>query len=1293
METPSPSRSSGTRQPVSHRWWLWLSLVLLTLLLMLAGSIWAAVHTERGTRWLWQTANRLLGDRLDGELVGGTLGQGVRLRQLHYRSAGQSIRVDRVEGSWRLSLEPLSLQVGYVRLGSVDIVLMPQPEKPSAPLQEITLPLAVRIDEFTVRTLRMHQDAATTLYRDIRLRAASDGVQHEMMLERAQTPWGSARLALDLNGVQPFVLDGSGELKGDWRDQPYRVDARFSGSLTRLAAELTATGNTLRGRARLDATPLDDIPLRLADIDVRHFNPRVMNAAWPQADLDIRASLAPTDSTLRVVAGPISMRNALPGTMDSGLLPLESAFALVRLERGRQQLLQVQLDLLGKGAISGSGELRGSQGQLQLQAEAVNLQALHAGLRKGSLSGPLQLQQTGERQTIKLQLKDPEFSMDAHAGIDMRRLVLHTALLRAGPARLQLAGELQRNENADYAFSAVLTDFNPGVLAAGGGGGKKSKRPVKASINSTIDLRGALRPQLVSTLRFKVYDSQYDGLPMDGGGRLQLEGKRLLPSEAALVIAGNDVRLKGSFGAPADHLHVDVEAPALQRIGFGLAGMLRLHGWVGGTLEQPLADASYRAEGLTAGSFRLAHLSGSARISGRPSVPESQLSVQLNARGLHAGPIDLAQVKVDLAGSYAAHQLRVTSAGRLLGQPLDMKLDARGRLQQGPQGLTWSGSIQQLENRGLPELRLLAPLTLAVAPQRVELGSSRLHVAGAMLDLRSMSWVAGSLRSEGTATGLDIAHLLSLWQQFSGTPVTLRTDLVLDGSWNVAIGQSANGFVQLARRSGDLRVLRNSTLGLKQLSLRADLSGRSVVFVGGVEASRIGTLGVRGSVTLQQREGRLTITPQSAVEGKLEADIPDLKPLVALAGPSLGVQGRSRIAITAGGTLGNPVLGGLVNGDDLALTLYDQGIHLDRGVVRLVLERNIVRLQQVEFRGGEGTLSATGRIPLDRNSHDLVATVVARRLQLLASPSAQLMLSGEATAAHVGGRLLLDGAFNVDRARFSLPEESAPRLGDDVVIVRGGVPVNADGGRVAQKPASPYTPALRIKVDLGREFLFTGSGADMRLAGQIDLTSEPGMAPQAGGTIRVVEGSYEAFGTKLAIERGLINFQGALDDPNINILAMRRDTEVAAGVEVTGTVQRPRVQLVSEPELSAEEKLSWLVFGRSGGNAEPGQAQAAVKGAGVALLNSFGGTRIAKGLGLDQLSIGDSEFGLEGGQVVNLGKEISERLHVGYEQSLEGAESVLKLSYQLSQYWSLVLRGGTVTGLDAFYSKRFDSIR
>src|SRR5690606_30239346 len=109
-------------------------------------------------------------------------------------------------------------------------------------------------------------------------------------------------------------------------------------------------------------------------------------------------------------------------------------------------------------------------------------------------------------------------------------------------------------------------------------------------------------------------------------------------------------------------------------------------------------------------------------------------------------------------------------------------------------------------------------------------------------------------------------------------------------------------------------------------------------------------------------------------------------------------------------------------------------------------------------------------------------------------------------------------------------------------------------------------------------------------------------------------------------ERGIINFDGPLNNPNINILAIRRKLEVEAGVQVTGTVRRPRMQLVSEPNVPDEEKLSWLVFGRGAGS-EGAIGQMAAQGAALSLLNRLGGDQIAKGLGLDELSFGTSEYG------------------------------------------------------------------
>ncbi|MBC7489653.1 MAG: translocation/assembly module TamB domain-containing protein, partial [Glaciimonas sp.] len=242
--------------------------------------------------------------------------------------------------------------------------------------------------------------------------------------------------------------------------------------------------------------------------------------------------------------------------------------------------------------------------------------------------------------------------------------------------------------------------------------------------------------------------------------------------------------------------------------------------------------------------------------------------------------------------------------------------------------------------------------------------------------------------------------------------------------------------------------------------------------------------------------------------------------------------------------------------------------------------------------------------------------------------------------------------------------------------------------KTAVKPAGSMTPIMNIDVDFSNDFRFRGNGADLRLGGTMMVHSEPFSALRASGTIRIIDGTYEVFGRKLAIERGLINFRGPINNPNLNILAMRRNQDVEAGAEISGYASAPRVKLVSEPNVSDEEKLSWLMFGHGSDNSALGQRQAA--GQALALLGNYGGKKIAQGIGLDEFSIGSSESGLVDQQVVNIGKAITEKFNLGYEQSLTGAASVLKLTWQFSRRWSMVLRGGTISGFDVLFTRRFD---
>ena len=1401
MSPVSPASKPTPRAPVPagrsarRRWLVGMVALLLLPILIGAGVLLVGASTESGARALWSIAGRVLPGKLHGTVVGGTLADGLTLRDVVYEDTRRRILIDRLTGRWHLSLSPRLLDIASLAIGRVDATLQSSESTPLKLPDEIVLPLALELHRATIAQVVLHDPKnkdIVALYSDIRMSAGSDRVHHRLNVENAVTPFGTARAALRLDGKSPFPLDGNAALSTVFQSQQYTLDASMTGSLRTPAFRLRAAGGKLTGSADIEATPFDPVPFQRANIDIAHLDPKVYSPGAPHADLTVKATLVPVsgldsvstteaararsdakapDLKNLMVSGPIRITNALPGPLDRDLLPLTSARAEVIVSAQRQALSMLDVVLHGGATVAGSGELKagaagagGAGGQFKLKVADLDLRSLYSSLQTTRLTGPIDVGIANNVQNIVADLRSNAVSIAATAQLDPKQILLRSARVQLQGSQLDLSGSLGRDAVSRFSAKASLKDVDPAVVMAQlpTAGGKPATVPasmktvamtpasmrkktavvrpapvVHGRINLDLDAEGALKPDLDARLRFIVHDSTYDQLPMTGAGKLQLLGKRLVASDAALSVAGNDVALKGGFGAPGDRLDFRVSAPALARLGFGLAGLLEASGKLAGTLAHPVVDATYKARGLVIGENKLAQLNGEAHVDGIPGEnPAARLLVTIAAEGVHAGPADLDRLDAKIDGTYARHMINVTSAGKLSGQPLQLTMAAQGAVKALATGYAWDGVVRTLNNQGVPRVAIGNPWTVSAAPGRVVLGATHLTLGPADIDLKGFQYRPGTISSEGSFAALRLADVFELQRKIMGSAPSIKTSLALDGSWKFSLTDTATGFVQIERRSGDVIASTpygESSLGLNALRLRADLQGTKMAVTSRVEATRIGNLAAQGNIGLVRADGGLTVNDASSLSGTVSGAMPRLRNLGVLTGPQIALDGNVDLKLTATGTIGAPKFSGNVNGDGLALTLFDQGVRLQNGIARITLDQNYVDLKEVVFHGGAGTLRATGRIPLAPGGQNLTALIVADRLDLLSDPSRQLRLSGQANMANVSQQLHVTGRFTVDRALFSLPDKAAPKLGDDVVILhQGAIPskkvASAAGAVNDTVPATPATgrikldkngksvkpdttpvagnpgatgivgllpPRVNITIDLGNNFRFKGAGADIFLAGALDVKSGPKLAPQAFGAIRVVSGTFESFGAKLAIERGLIAFQGPFDNPSINILAMRRNQSVPAGVQVTGNVRVPRVELVSEPNLAEEEKLSWLVFGHAGsstGGGGTGQAQGAVQSAALGLLNKFGGKSIASRVGLDQLSIGSSEYGKTGAQVVSLGKEISNKLFVGYEQGLAGASSVVKLTYELTQNWSVVARGGAVAGVDVLYSRRFDSL-
>jgi translocation and assembly module TamB len=231
---------------------------------------------------------------------------------------------------------------------------------------------------------------------------------------------------------------------------------------------------------------------------------------------------------------------------------------------------------------------------------------------------------------------------------------------------------------------------------------------------------------------------------------------------------------------------------------------------------------------------------------------------------------------------------------------------------------------------------------------------------------------------------------------------------------------------------------------------------------------------------------------------------------------------------------------------------------------------------------------------------------------------------------------------------------------------------------------------MEATLDLGNRFFIRASGLEGRLDGQLRLEEEPGHPLRATGTITARDTKFEAYGQNLTVERGIVNFQGPLDDPALNVLAVRKGLAVQAGVEVTGSVRQPKVRLVSTPNVPDLEKLSWITLGRApGGKADASLLLAA---AGSILGGQAGGVteKITRAIGVDELVIRQSGVDALTGQVGVVGKRLSDKAYISYEQGLTAVAGVTKLTYSLTPHITFVTRAGMDNAIDVLYTLRFD---
>jgi translocation and assembly module TamB len=1109
-----------------------------------------------------------------------------------------------------------------------------------------------------VTELVVEQAGSRNVFRNVAASYSGGRNRHLLRQLEAMHDVGRIQVQGSMSAHKPYELEGSIAVN---LEPPLSVDAqaKLGGTLIEMRVDGTVRRASARAEVSALVTPFAELPLatahvRWSDLDAHDFKPALPHTRVA-GELALKAQGAQW-------VGPLRAMNALAGPWDQQRMPVSAISAQLALALPHATLNDLRVELGRAGVLTGSARLGPDSARLQLATSSLDLKGLQTQLRETKLRGHVELALSPDRQTATGVLAQEDIRLAFTANrrgdrVEMPRFVASSrgSELR-GAAHLSLAGK------RSYGVDATLAGFDPSAWG---------DFP-RGSLNGHITIAGALDAREIRA-EYVLQQSRLRGAALSGNGRFVYTPERLSGVDLKLVLGGNSIAARGAFGAEQDRLRLNIDAARLAALDLGVGGAVSGEATLSGSWQSPAAQLDLRGRRLAYGKdvrVDAATVRGSVRQGDPPSA-----DVTLHAEGVYTAAWNAERVDVSAKGTERAH----TISARARGGDVDLAVEARGgwRRESG-----WSGTVSQAKNAGKIPFALAAPVNVAAGPGHVNVGPFAAELLGGRLEVARVRYEQGALDTAGRLADFPVRPLLAL----AGMPSGPRDTLRLSGQWDIATGADLKVDFSFRRDSGDL-VLgaeRPLPLGLTTLEAEGRLANERLRFAATVRSALVsaqanGTIGTAG--TNSTTGAAVRFTARSPVDLNISAEIEKLATFAGLfETTAVYFDGRASAAASVRGTVGDPIVNGTITGEHLAIALPPQGIDLSGGTLRARLDGRRVEVQQLTFHGGDGTLTAQGMLALqsgERASLDWRAD----RLRILGRPDRRLVVTGNGRASLDNGKLALSGQLRANEGLFQIGESELPTLGPDVVVV----------GRPEPAPETPLASraALDIALDFGNNLHILGRGLDAWIEGRVNLRSTAGGKLVAHGTVSTQRGSYTAFGQKLAIDRGQLLFNGAVDNPGLDIVAMRKNQAVEAGVAVAGTAKSPVVRIVSNPPVPEGEALSWLALGH--GPADASRADLATLPLAAAALFGQGKSSqgsIAESLGIDTLSLRGSTT--LANNVIAVGKRFSNNLYVIYEQSLGGIANVLKVELNVTRRILLTAEAGATSAAGVVFRWTFD---
>jgi len=899
-------------------------------------------------------------------------------------------------------------------------------------------------------------------------------------------------------------------------------------------------------------------------------------------------------------------------------------------------LLGSLLDKKLAGKIKGEGSLKGTLKKPEVTIKLAANNLIYDDIKQGKetifVEGNLGLVRVGNKDVIQLN--------------DLK--------IKSGSNTLQVSGQASEPLKLDIKVNALkLAEMSPDI---------------NGSIKGTAQILGSYKSPTIkadlnaSNLRYKKDRLGEAGIRVKGEVQL-VEGVPIIKSMTTYV-GENKILISGRATSPFD-MTWDIEAKKLNQLYPDLSGYFVAKGKLQGTIDKPIINGTGEAKNISFKDFKL----GSGNITAQTNNGVYKIKGQIQK--LQSADQKINQATFDVNGRIENHSIKAFvdhDEGKV-------QLTANGAWL----NETWKGNLQTLDVKDTQagDWRLQKPTQISLSKNGFS--SSRFCLSGkvARENTQICSAISWSKVSGLTTKGSLSKTPLSLFKPW------LPEDIDLNGSVSGTYDIQQNngkpkGTVKLILPDSSFTIKGEDggerSFGYKGAELSAIINDKTIKAKATMSIVNRGNLTADAIIKLSPQDGRHTIN------GTAKFDIPNINWAQEFIPRSRGLRGKLTSKLTFSGLLTKPQIKGKVDITNAYLRLPEAGTELTNINLKLRADTPGKATVTGNMLMGKGALNITGSFDArDITKWKATVRVTGKNILFMNTNEIKARMTPDLTIEVTPKVVSFTGKILIPEATIKLkkiPESSIDENSDAFVI----------GERKPGEQVSAIKIHPNVMIELGDKVKFSAFGLTAKLSGSVNVTHNR-RDILANGSLRVSDGSYQAYGQNLKVDNGRLIFNGSPKQIGMDIRATRKVDDTIVGIHLGGSLLNPKSTVYSDPTMPESEALSFLLTGHSlstSSGTESALLMSAVRGLGITGDNSLI-HNIGSALGLDDVNIVSGED-LDKSKL-QLGKQLGSRLYVKYLVGLFDQTQKISIEYKINKVLSLEAQTSSDSnyGLDFIY--------